>query len=418
MKSNHRTPAAGNSRRFCLHLAGLFALLCLPTVRAQEALASDPSPAPLPASMQASAEPASAATPTDTSNPLKWGPVSASPRVSYRFLYGDGIMARPGRKTTSTLQTLTPGLQLGLGEYWAVDYVATLTYYSSKEFSDTVGHKIDLTGGTTYKDWFLYFSQNYNTSSATLLQTGEQTRSSNHTTTFTSSYAVTPVLSWDSSLAQRVMFVEEPNPTTRDWTATEGFNYRYSRQLSLGLSTAVGYMSVDPGADMRYVQPQGQVTWSPLNKLSLSMQGGYETRKFLSGPGGRLTTSDYRGTVVYTPFEYTRLTYLNVRGSAPTYITGQFPKQTRWNIILDQRLLRRFFLHTGYSEEHYTYYDSENPGTILRKDKGYLYNARLTTTVFRRVSLAGYYQFRKLRSSDPQFSFSGSYVGFEVGFRY
>lgn len=405
------------SRRFVLTIVGV--VLQSVTSNAQGVLENEPSTPAVPAAIRPADSPVSEATPpVGNSTPLQWGPVSFSPKISYRLLYGDGILARPGRKSNTTLQRISPGIQVGLGTHWILDYSATQTYYSSSEFSDTLEHSLELTGGSAYENWLLQFAQTYNSSSATLIQTGEQTSSSSYNTAFTASYRFGTHWSLDTVLNQEVLFVEEPSPTTRNWFVTERLNYRFTPQLSTNVSIDYGYMSVTPGPDMRYIQPQAQITLDPSSKLSLSLQAGFEKRKFISGNSEDLTTSSHRATAVYKPFKYTQLTYVNVRAATPTYTVGQLPKVTRWNIILDQRLLKRLYLHTGYAEEHYSYYSTDNSSIIVRSDKGYLYNARLSTTIFNRVALTGLYQFRKLKSSDPLLSFSGSYVGFDITYRY
>ncbi|MBK9992031.1 MAG: hypothetical protein IPP19_15240 [Verrucomicrobia bacterium] len=141
-------------------------------------------------------------------------------------------------------------------------------------------------------------------------------------------------------------------------------------------------------------------------------------RSFISSNSDDLTSSTYRTSVAYKPFTYTKITYLNVREASPSYTVGQLPQSTRWNVILDQRLLKRLYLHTGYAEGRNSYYNTFDSSVILRSDKTYLYNARLSTRIFNRIALTGLYQYRKNKSSDPLFSFSSSYVGGEIGYSY
>src|SRR5581483_12304308 len=56
--------------------------------------------------------------------PFAVGPVNLRPHVAYRFLSGDGIPARSNH-VSSVIQEFSPGLLLGLGTHWTLDYTPT-----------------------------------------------------------------------------------------------------------------------------------------------------------------------------------------------------------------------------------------------------------------------------------------------------
>ena len=421
MKSSHRNILVATHR-----LPALFRLVllvvCAAThgliAKAQPVFASEPVVPAIPAALQSTDTPPSTTSPTADPAPLQWGTVTLRPRISYQFLHGDGILSRPGQQSTTTLQSFRPGLQLNLGTHWIFDYGATQTYYSNSDFEDTLAHLLSLNGGAGYGQWQVQFSQNYSSSSAPLVQTGRQTDQKSYDTALTVSYRFGTHMQLDTVLNQQVLLIDAPAPSTRNWYATERLNYRFSSRLNANVSVDYGYVSVTPGPDMTLIRPQAQLVWQPTDKVSLSLQGGSEKRKFRSGPADDLSTPSYSATITYAPFENTKITFITVREVAPSYVIGQLPKNTRWNIILDQRLFQYFHLHTGYAEEDSNYITTGSAATIARTDKGYLYNARLSATVFRRASITALYQHRTLNSNLPGFSFSGSYVGFEIGYRY
>src|SRR5687768_17736149 len=62
--------------------------------------------------------------------PLQWGPISARPHVFYRLTDSDGILRVPGQPTTTTINTLSPGLLVEIGRRWTADYTPTWTTYT------------------------------------------------------------------------------------------------------------------------------------------------------------------------------------------------------------------------------------------------------------------------------------------------
>jgi len=105
----------------------------------------------------------------------QWGPVSVRPHLVYRLTYGDGIQSSLGQPVTTGIQAISPGILLGLGSTWTLDYTPTWTLYSNRAFKDTLGNAADLHGDTAYGDWTFGFSQNYSRSSLPLVETGQQT---------------------------------------------------------------------------------------------------------------------------------------------------------------------------------------------------------------------------------------------------
>src|SRR6185295_14033381 len=120
----------------------------------QTMIAPPPVATALPPAMQSTSEfevfaPASRLMLSD-SPLMRVGPVAVRPHVFYRFSYGDGLASAGTNHSSSTIHELSPGVLLGLGDHWTLDYTPTLRFYSSKEFRDTLDHDVRLRGGTTY----------------------------------------------------------------------------------------------------------------------------------------------------------------------------------------------------------------------------------------------------------------------------
>ncbi len=388
---------------------------------AQSVLGSDPAPTP-PAAIPYSSDPSTSVSPSTISPAIQWGQIALRPRFSYLVLYGDGVIVIPGQKA-STMQIISAGIQLNLGTHWSLDYSPTETLYSNANFNDNLSHLLSLTGRVGYGNWQFQLTQTYTKSADILVQTARQTEQKSYNTSVSASYRFGPRMQLDSTVGQNVLTINNQAatatvPSTRTQFISERLSYIFTPRINANVSFDTGYSEVNPGSDMSYTRPQLQIAWRPTDKISLNVQGGSEFRKIRSTPARNLTIPTYSSTLIYRPFTDTQLTFLTVSEISPSYVSGQVPKNFRWNIILDQQLFQYLHLHTGYAEEENNYVRTDNSTAAARTEKIYLYNLRFSTTVFRKVGLTALYQHRTVNSSDTSIKFSGSYVGFQVDYRY
>ncbi len=348
--------------------------------------------------------------------PFRLGPVTLRPHAFYRFINGDGIPTQGSNHVSTIIQDISPGMLLGLGSHWTLDYTPTLRYYSSKQFSDTLDHFVRLTGGMQYEDWILGLSQSYNKSSSPLVETGTQTSQDIYLTALTASYRLNSKMSADLSAHQNI--VSTDNFTSYDeWSTLDWLNYQYRERLSFGAGLGLGYVDVSAGSDMAYEQFQGRVGWRATDKVSFQVHGGVEVRQFLSGGQDDLINPIVGAVTQYQPFEYTRLSLTVDRTVSASYFQSQATENVEIMGSLNQRLLKMLHLDLsgGYHRTAYV----ASTGISGRTDDYYVFNARLSTAFLKqRGTAAVFYQYSEDSSNLPGFSFTSNQVGFELGYRY
>src|SRR5262245_40738190 len=156
----------------------------------------------------------------------QWGPVSVRPHVFYRFLYGDSIPTATTNFAATYINEISPGILLGLGNHWSLDYTPTLRYYSSSQFRDTLDHYVRLTGGTAYKDWILSLSQSYQSSSQPLVETGTQTEQQTFATSLRGSYQINTKMALDLELMQNIVDTDEFT-SYKEWSTLDWLHYQF-----------------------------------------------------------------------------------------------------------------------------------------------------------------------------------------------
>jgi hypothetical protein len=350
-------------------------------------------------------------------NPLfKWGPVGVRPRIFYRILHGDGILVGASNQVSTVIQEISPGILFDIGSHWSLDYMPTWRIYSNDRFKDTLGHAVSLTGGTAYEDWVLGLSQAYSIASAPLVETGTQTELETFSTALTGSYRFNSKMWADLALNQSFVSAESFTGY-REWSTTDWLNYQYAPALTVAAGVALGYVDVDAGSDMLYERFLGRAEWRATDKLGFNVNGGVETRQFLSGGEDTLINPLVGAGVQYQPVEATRLS-LNVdRTVTASYFVGVATETTQIHANLNQRLLGVLYLDIGGGYHSISYVDS-SASSAGRSDDYYVFNTRLSCAFLKRGTAAVFYQYSDNSSTAPGFTFESTQVGMELGYRY
>jgi hypothetical protein len=274
-----------------------------------------------------------------------------------------------------------------------------------------------LTGATDYEDWTFGFSQSYASSDSPNIQTGVQTSQEIDATALTASYAFNSKMSLDMGLYQNLQFAEDFQ-NSRDWSTMEWLNYQFWPRFNAGIGAGAGYVNVDVGPDQTYEQAAGRINWRATDKLSFQVNAGFEDRQFLSSGSDALISPTFGAAIQYQPFEVTKISLNANRAVTPSYFQDQDSENTSVSCDLNQRLLGKYYLdlNAGYNMTEYV--SSAAAGSANPDNDYYTFNARLSRSILKRGTLAIFYQYSGNSSTEPGFTYSGSQVGIEIGYKY
>jgi hypothetical protein len=398
-------------------LVGFFALDR--QARAQYIVAPGPQPPdPTPVAMQRVNEmDVFATTPRAEEEPFKVGPVIVRPHPYYQFLYADGLQSSTNQVANTTIQTVSPGVLLQLGNHWTLDYSPLWTFYSNSQFSDNFGQTINLVGGTTYKDWVLGLVQTYTDTSAPSSETADQTRTQTFDTGLSGVYTMNSKMSLDLSLNQNFVTADQFS-SYNEWSTMDWLNYEFWPRLNAALGAGGGYDDQASSPDMTFERFEGRVNWRATDKIGFQLHGGAEFRQFLSGGAPPVVNPVFDASIQYKPFEQTRISVTGSQTVESSYLSGQYTENTGVNASLNQRLLGRLILDLSGGYELVKYVSSVNAPGSNREDDLYTFNAQLSRTFLKRGTIAAIYQYSRDNSSLPGYSFTSHQVGFRIGYTY
>jgi hypothetical protein len=348
---------------------------------------------------------------------LIWGPITARPHLDTRFTYGNNLRSRTGSNENTVLEEISPGSLFELGTKWKLDYTPTLSFYSSKDFKDTLGHNVLFAGGTTYENWLFSLSQTYSTSSQPLIETGAQTDQENFATSLGASYYFNSKLMLQLGLDQTFRSAQAFT-TSRSWSTMDWLNYQVSSRVSIGAGLGGGYENVSPGSDMTFEQFQAKVNMKVGRKLDLAINGGGEVRQILDVDGDPLVNPIYGASIQYRPFEYTTLSLSGNRLVSSSLLPGQVSETTTISLALNQRLLGLLYLTLSGGFSNNRYILANNTLNLDREDDNTNFAATLSYSFITRGTVSIFYNFNDNSSTIPGFAYSSSQVGLQLGYRF
>jgi hypothetical protein len=351
------------------------------------------------------------------------GPLRFRPHLMYRLLYGDGVPARPGEDYETAINEIYPGILIGIGNHWNLDYTPTLRYYSSSRFRDTLNHTVTLAGGTVYQDWTLGFSQNYVSTSEPLIETGGQTDEESFATRLNATYQISTPLSLELGASQSFRYMGESETTqelsdSKNWNTLDWLNYQFSPRIGAALGLGFAYDYIQVGSDMTSEQLQGRVTWRPGQKLFLTASAGLEYRQFLDSDESAALNPLFGLSALYQIFEPTSLSVGMNRTVSASYFGDQYTEVMAVSASLRQRLLNKLFLDLSGGFTRTAYNATTTSVAVNRDDNGTFFNARLSMEVLRRGTVAVFYQRTENNSNEEAFALSSAQVGVELGYRF
>ena len=348
---------------------------------------------------------------------LVWGPVTARPHLNTRFTYGNSLRSRNGSNVNTVIEEISPGSLFELGKKWQLDYTPTLSFYSSKEFKDTLAHNVFFGGGTAYGNWLFNLSQTYSASSQPLIETGVQTDEESFVTRLGASYYFNSKLMLELGLDQDIRSAQAFT-TSRRWSTMDWLNYQISNRLSVGAGLGGGYENVTPGSDMTFEQFQAKINMRIARKLDLAVNGGGEVRQILDVDGDPLVNPIYGASIQYRPFEHTTLSLSGNRVISSSLLQGQVSETTTISAAVSQRFLGLLYLTLsgGFSNNRYITADASLD--VNREDDIANFSATLSYPFTTRGTASVFYNYSDNSSSSGAFSYSSSQVGLQLGYRF
>ena len=366
----------------------------------------------------------------DSAGLFQYGPVTLHPHVSNSLIYGNGIQSSIGNEQDTLVDILSPGVTADLGRHWTADYTPTLNFYSSRQFHNHVDQSASLMGATHYEDWSISLSQNFNSTSDPMTETGAQTSQQSYVTALSAAYAFNDKWAANASVDQNISLVSGFQDSY-SWTTLEGVSYEFSPRLNAGISAGGGYTKVggdaseaDSNPDSVNEEIQFNANWRATDKISLQGSVGLNDQQFLAAGFNDSLSPVFSAAIQYQPFSVTQISLGASRsvGSSDYFIEAQTTESTTINLNLNQRILKKYNLTLGaaYSQVQYT-----STLTILnyslgnaRTDNDYSFNASFGRSFLTHGTWAITYQYSDNESSVAGLSQRSNQIGLQVGFSY
>jgi hypothetical protein len=354
-------------------------------------------------------------------NPLQWGPFQLRPFGAYRYTYGNGLNATPGRQEKTSIHQISPGVAIQ-SPHLTFRYSPSLSYYSNDAFENHVDHAASAAGHFGVGDWRFSLSHSFSKSSSPLIETGAQTEQQTHSTVLSALYQYSQKTSFNFNLSQNIQEADALNSST-GWSSMNWLNYHWSEETVFGIGLGGGYTTQDFGFDMTHEQIQGRVGWRPGAKLSFDLNGGIELRQFVDSPFDDQVNPIFGASVSYQPWEPTTFFLSANQSVGSSLLQTQTTENRGVTAGLRQRLLGTLNLDLfgGYSTVEYKGFGQVPTGNDLetnRTDDVLSFSATLGVTIFTKGNISIFYQRSENDSSTEDFGFTSNQYGFQIGYHF
>jgi hypothetical protein len=357
---------------------------------------------------------------------LRWADVHVRTHVTYQFLDGNGVQSSPGQSGDVISHTLNPGITIGLGPHWTLDYEPSLVFYSTGRFQNSFNQSISLIGGTTYENWRLGLSQGYSMSDQPQVQTASQTSMQSYSVGLSASYDFNNNWSLELGAGGAFSFVDKnqtntnfpaPLSDSQSYFGSGWMNYQFNPKIAVAVGVSSGYSDQSGGFSSVEEQLLGRVILRPGEKLSISVDGGVQNQEFLNSGGVELWNPVMAASASYHVFTPTTLTLSANRSVEPSLFQNQVIEGTTVGFGLAQRLLTVLQLSLNYSHTISDYVGSTT-GTAQREDTGNSYQASLSMAFLKHGSIGTFYQYSQNSSNQKEFGFSSHQAGVTLTWAY
>lgn len=362
---------------------------------------------------------------------LTWGALHAKTHVTYQLLFATGVQSSPGQANDTITQTVSPGVALGLGRHWVLDYEPSLRFYSDSHFHNTFDQLLSLNGGVTYGDWAFGLSQAYVRSDEPTVQTGSQTGQQSYTGALNASHTFSDKWSLEMDAGVTLVFVDQsgnqisqtnvpvtpPLSDSQNYFASGWLNYQVDPKIGLAAGVTGGYSAQNGGLSSVNENFMGRIVLHPGEKLTLSADGGVSDTHFLNSDAPDLWSPIYAASATYHLFEPTTFSLAASRSIQPSLFQHQVADNTLVSVGVQQRLVGKLQLSLGYAYTRSDYVSSQL-GSTQRADEGNSYQVGLSTSFLTHGSVGTFYQYSENSSSGKGFNFSSNQAGFTLTWAY
>jgi len=355
--------------------------------------------------------------PTRESTPLQLGPVLFRPGISYRYTSTESISQSVSNLEDTDIKRTSLSLAFDYLDLWSLNVNPSWTSYTNDRFEDDQSNSVNFSTGFMLQDWQLGITQSYRESNNTLVETASQTQQESWGTTLGASKQLSSVWNIDFNIDQdqrtTTAFADMQQFSVASW-----LRHQTSPAFNSSIGVTKGYADVDPGLDTKFTQFLLRFGFQPTDKLTVSLQGGIDSREIDAPDSGKKNKPKYTASLQYQPLDYTTIGISLSRSISASYFSNLNSENESLTFSLRQRLLERFFFTASYGERSSVYLDLLENFAVGRDDIYESFSLSLSTILLNRINTSVFYGKNENVTNLTGYGFSSNQTGFNISFQY
>lgn len=358
--------------------------------------------------------------PTNSTSLLRLGPFDIHPRVSGGVIYDDNILIRNAGRLEDVIWTISPGIaavagfqQGGEGKMLTIDYSPSFNFYTRHSDNNSIDHHARLTALWPITKLTLTLSQEFTSSSGSVVEVGDRVHQKTYVTAFNGHYDVSEKTSVDVGLHQTISDYER-FISSREWYNDDWLNYQVLPKINMGVGLTLGYLEQDSSPHQTYEKLLVRAVYVLTGKIDLTASAGGELRQYGASAGDRLAPVFSLG-VTYRPTDTTTISLEAHRQQQNSILfIGENYYTTGFTVAIRQRVAERLFLTVGGGYDNADYVSAQKGITANREDNFYSARVSLDASLTPRWTAGVFYQYRKNESNLGVFGYDSNQVGVQT----
>ncbi len=355
--------------------------------------------------------------------PLKYGPFDVHYAIGASGVYDDNIYISPN-KVSDFIWTISPNVMIGAGDYrdrqensFKLEYTPSIILFTDQTRNNALDHEALVRGQWRPGAWRIALQQGYQNFSGAVIDVGNRVNRQLYDTLLTVNYELSPRTSFELDARQSINDYERLI-SYNEWSASGWMDYEVTPLLKAGLGLTGGYVDVEQGVNQTYEQLLARASYSLTELIDVRASAGGELRQFESGQKDRANPVFSLGAT-YRPLPNTSIMLDAYRRSQASVISvNQNFTSTGFSAGVRQLLFDNFALNLTGGYENSDYSANRKGVTANRTDDYFYTRVAVDCTIFEKLTVGAFYQFRKDDSTDPQHNFDNHQVGLNAIYRF
>jgi len=359
-----------------------------------------------------------------TRSGLQWGPLDVHLNAESSIVYNDNIYIQKNHKTSDLIETLSPSLAIGAGDYlqkeesWlTIDYSPSFILFTNHGGNDAIDQDGRLNFEWRPASWTFGLKQGYRQDSGPIVEAGGRVNRSVYDTDIYIKYDLSSKTTFELDADQSINDYDQPLFSYNVWTVAGWMDYWITPKVKLGVGATGGFLDVTQNPNQTYQQGLVRAEYDITENVAIQGSAGGESREFQNGQGNRFNGVFSLGGT-YQPWANTTLLFNAYRRDESSRVAvNQNYTVTGFSAGICQVIADKYTLSLLGGFDHSDYYVTAQ-GVNANSPYNYFFvRSGIDCQITSQFTMGLFYQYQQNQSSQAN-AFNNNLTGVNIAYHF